>query len=529
MLEDKISSYTRILFWIVGLLLLLPWLIVQYNTAINPDTSWLTMCAARIMDGGNMLNDCMDSNPPLSILIYTPFVWLSRITAIPVYHILFSLTFALALLSTGTTRYLLGFIKPLTPAEKDIFTLSFLYIITVIPSILFTERDHFLAMAIIPLFLSQIAITYRHDLPRPLLLGTLIICGPFLLLKPHFGLIPAFLLIHRMIYQKRIWIMRDMDFIVLFLITLGYIAIAQVYFKDFVTIILPDILDLYLPFHKTAETWEKAIPCLEILALVAAALMIVKKENRAFYNLIWGCAALCLCAFIIQMKGLSYQLLPFYAFIFPISALLLFNLIKRGLSVTSDSLAIKLLPMIFSILICSVSYIAADTLNPLYPTHKQYMNNPIENYLDEHCRDTQCPFYITHKTMGIINQLGFYSKHVYATRFPGTCWSLPGTLLKKSEKEKDEIIKRYAIYTAQDVERFSPPLLFLYTPDENNPVDYAPLADILFEQPELAAIMSGYKKIDTLKVDSAYFYKHNKNGSPYVLTWDVYKRIVPNQ
>ena len=60
--EKTISSFP---FWLLSFVLLLPWIYVQHQTSINSDVAWLSICADRFLNGGSMLRDCYDTNPPL--------------------------------------------------------------------------------------------------------------------------------------------------------------------------------------------------------------------------------------------------------------------------------------------------------------------------------------------------------------------------------------------------------------------------------------------------------------------------------
>lgn len=529
--KNLISPLNNLAFWIFASLFLIPWVYIQQQTGINGDTAWLSLCAGRIMDGGSMLSDCFDTNPPLNILIYTPFVWISRLLNIPVYISLFWITFAFTIFSTVLTRVLLHPFKMLSKQDKDILTLAFLCTITIVPAIYFTERDHFLAAIILPFILAQITITHNYNTPatpKIFLYITLIIGSVLLLLKPHFGLVPAFLLLHRMIYQKRLWVIKDIDFIILSAITICYIAITMFFYQGFVNIVLPDIIKLYVSYNNINEAYIKSLPYVALLVLSFVSLLLLKKENKSFYGLLWICSVLCLAAYLIQAKGINYHRLPLYALLFPMIATLSYNFIKNLLPISNHKNSINIVLTFYIVAIFLAAY-SFYPLRPIYPTHEEYIDNPIMEYIDKHCDQDPCSYYIAYKNMGIVNQVAFYSDNVYATRFP-VYWALAGIISRGyikdlSDDERHEIKERHVNYAVEDIERFSPSLILLYKHDEADPTDSAPYINTILDHPKIIKAMSSYKKIDNFSVDRAYFYKAGANSAPHKLNWDVYKKI----
>src|SRR5690606_32184496 len=119
---------------------------------------------------------------------------------------------------------------------------------TVLSSVYFGERDQILGIALFPFVMIQLGLTFSWPRPRPAVFWSVVIFGAVLiLLKPHFGLLPTILLLHRAILQRRLALWKDPDFIALVTATSCYILFLLVFFSDYLTIILPDVLRLYLP------------------------------------------------------------------------------------------------------------------------------------------------------------------------------------------------------------------------------------------------------------------------------------------
>lgn len=458
-------------YWGGATFLLLPWVYIQSQMSVNSDVAWLSICAERLLNGGTLTHSCYDTNPPLSILIYAPFIWLSKLTAIPSYHLIFWLTLGLIGYAAAATYRL---------SQNKTLTIAFLASITIIPSLYYAERDHFIAIILLPFILMQLSITKKEGISAFWTYSILILGSIALLLKPHFGLIPAFMFLHRMRYQRKIWIIKDIDFIILSCSCIFYLTAIFLFYSDFITQILPDVIDFYLGYNNPGAIIAKLkiYGTLWVLACVGCALL---TKNHHVKILIL-CAGLCLLVFTIQMKGFTYHLLPFYALFFPI----LFASIP------------KMYPAIILIAVFAFSYLFSP-LRPGYPTHADYKHNEITRYLEAHCT-APCRYYMLHENMDIISQIAYYSGHTYATRFPAF-WFQP----QITEAAKP----RFSRMIAQDINIHKPSLLFI--PEGSNFFDFY-------------ALSLDFTKSDQLTVDRAFFYKDTKYDFPYELTWDVYTK-----
>ncbi len=466
-------------YWGATTLLLLPWLVIQSQMSVNSDVAWLSICADRLLNGNTLTDGCYDTNPPLSILVYAPFIWLSQITSVASHHLIFWLTLIPIVFATYATQAL---------SHNKTLAAAFLISVTIIPSLYYAERDHFIAILLMPFILLQLSLTKGETISSVIKYGILIFGSLALLLKPHFGLIPIFMLIHRMRYKRTFWVIKDIDFIILAITSISYLAIIYIFYNDFLTQILPDVLEFYLGYNNVEGTIAKLKIYGTLWALLCIACTCLSKNYQL--KLLTLCAGLCLLVFTIQMKGFTYHLLPFFALIFPV----IFSSIP------------KVKPIILLITIIAFSYIYSP-LRPGYPTHQNYQNNEITSYINEHCSQP-CSFYMMHQNMDIVSQIAFYSGHTYATRFPAF-WFQP--------RINQEGKIRFSKYIAEDIQRFRPSLIFIPKADKN-PLDFYAVSE------EFKMAFEPYKKVDELTVDRAFFYKDTKFDFSYKLTWDVYKK-----
>jgi len=512
------GASSTIWFWLFTIILLTPWIYVQSQTSVNSDVAWLSICAERILNGGTFVADCFDTNPPLSTLIYIPFIWFSELSGIDTHHVIFWMSLGFICLGTTLTYKLLRLFPFLNENERLTLCVAYLFTITIIPTIYYAERDHYLAIMLMPLILLQMALTWKLKPHFLLTLITLVLGGVTLLLKPHYGLIPLVMLLHRIKVQKRIWGVLHVDTLILGALTGLYVVSVITFFPDFVSIMLPDITQTYIGYNDFQGTYQSALPYGVLIIVLGILSLRTSKEFGAFIKTLWFCSLISLILYLIQMKGFTYQRLPIYTLLFPtLSVLLLHPLILVAKKPDNKSFAVF---MLFAI--ASISYIASP-LRPSYATHDTYLDNDVTRYIDKHC-SKPCAFYMTHNNMDIISQLGFYSQHTYATRFP-SFWFMTSHARLSEEDATAKTIK-FGNYIAEDIQRYQPSLLFILakTEDQGEFNETENVMSIFEISDKFKDAVAPYKKIDRLTIDRAYFYKDTPYDFPYEMAWDVYKK-----
>lgn len=449
-----------------------------------------------------MSEGCYDTNPPLSILLYVPYIWISNITSIEAYNVLFWLTLAPIIFATIAVKKILAcFIEK---QHSHILSISFLCSVTIVPSLYFVERDHFIAMFIFPLICVQYCITQKIKVPAIWKYSILILAAITLLLKPHQGLIPLFMLLHRMYVQKKLWIIQDIDFIILAATSILYVLVVFIFYNDFVTEMLPYIVDFYLPYINFVDVFKK----LEVffpLWMIATALALITYPNEKFLKILCVTSGICLFVFTLLAKGFFYQLLPFITIFWILGTYL-------------TTITLKTNNILIVILIFGLSYLFAP-LRPHFPTHEEYKNNVITKYIKQNCAEP-CSFLFLHTNMDIVNQISFYNKdtHVNASRFPAFWFqpALEGFVSVDKDINLADAKAHFSSLIAQDIKKMNPSLLVIPNSKHEDPN----FITFYSTSPEFRKAIAPYKKIDTLTVDRTIF----GYDEPYELTWDIYKK-----
>lgn len=522
---SRLSASWVFLYWVFALLCLLPWIIVQSQTAVNSDVAWLSVCAERILAGGSMSQDCYDNNPPLSIVIYMLPVGLSQLLDIPSYHLIFWITFALALAASYACYRFLVILEWADQHEALLYAFAFLASVTIIPALSYAEREQFIAFGMLPFALCQISITKGKPLPKILMFSTLIFGAIALLIKPFFGLLSVFLLLHRA-YLRKSWtgifrIVLDPDFTTLSIITVIYLTIVTLFFWDFVLNILPNSYDLYFGYNNLAALMPKAkIFLLFIIVNFIVFFFTVGRTNVEFMILLSGGAILCVFVYIIQMKGFGYHILPVYPFL---SMAILLNCVSVTWGLTDDKRARRYMSRLLIILVFMCVY-AYTPPNEKYPQHQDYQDNVVTHYLEKYCAKP-CVYFISNENMGIVSEVAFYNKSIYASRFP-TYWFSPMIeqriehFANEAEKSKAIELKKYfSEMVASDFERYNPSVLLVQY-DKDTKEEY-PMSSFLNSE-RYANFIQKYQKVDRMSFDRANFYPKTKYDFRYIQTFDIY-------
>lgn len=496
------------------------WAFFQSQQSVNPDNAYLTHAAMRLLSGERMSQGFYDVNPPLSFLVYLPAAFLIHI-GIPLYYAIFGYSCVLVTLSSLALFFILKSVSTFSSAEKRVTLCLFLLAATIATMNFFGERDHYIALAITPLFFLQLAITNKDNVPSFLKWSILVIAGIFIFLKPHYGLIPAIMFLHRAVKQKRFSVIVDCDFIALIIAALMHVGILCVFFPDFINIILPDAVAMYavLPesfVNKAAFEYGFSL-CLMILI---SCLFFNKPYRNAIACFIISTA--CLAIFYMMQKGFLYQLIPFMVF-FSIGLGLLLN------KILSEFIFKRLSPD-FAILVVFLFFIAGyyAALSPKHAflTHEQYKNNLLTKMITE-CGGKNCSFFMFNDRIDMIHELSVYSGQPLASRFP-TFFFLPFILDANPSSLPADIrpafVGKYTNMVADDFEKYKPAILLIgrFALEENKEYFDFP---VYFKEKNgrFNDIFSHYIHTGTTEIDQNAY-----TGGIFISTkkvvFDIYKR-----
>ena len=126
----------------------LPW---QMRWGTIPDTSWLIHTCERILAGDRLYVDIIETNPPFSIWLYMPVVWLAAWTGIPAEALAHAYAYLSVLLGLGFAAFILS--RARFSENSGLLTLSplILALFVIFPGSALTECEHMGTALLLPL------------------------------------------------------------------------------------------------------------------------------------------------------------------------------------------------------------------------------------------------------------------------------------------------------------------------------------------------------------------------------------------
>lgn len=158
---------------------------------IDADVSWLITVCERVLSGSRLYVDIVEVNPPASVWLYLPLVWLARAISVRPEALLAG---AFVAAGAASTLWTVKLASKLDNAPRPAFLASGAAFVTlVLPMALFAQREHMALLLALPA-LTGLALIAEGKLLRlgsSLLTG--LATGAMVAIKPHFALaiVPA--------------------------------------------------------------------------------------------------------------------------------------------------------------------------------------------------------------------------------------------------------------------------------------------------------------------------------------------------
>jgi hypothetical protein len=486
----------------------------EWQASLDENVSWLLIGAQRLLHGGTMLRTVYDPNPPLNILIYAPAVIISGVLHLPLWRGLFLYMAGLTASGTVLVWRLAGLIPGLDSARRQVLTASFLVSVTILYHLIWGEREQFIYLFLFPLAMVQGLMTAQIPVPRSLKYATLIPGAVAAMIKPHYLLIPAVMLAHRA-WKRRSLLSpaRDPDFVLLALAGLSYLAGIFMFFPDYAFTMMPEVVRFYILRRHTKEAILSTFPFDEmaIMLLLCSTLLGLGREAQGRILIPLGLSVLCLVAFVAQMKGLPYQLVPAAGFLAVTIAIVFQELASCLVQSRAGAL-----PGIAAVI--AFAY-ALSIFPPTYPSNNTYAELPFPQYVREHAK--KGAFYVYMDNMGMVPETSLYTGLTSASRFP-SLWFLPALL----ERDDKAVFNLYAGYIAEDFARWQPSVLLIqrkgYIHERGkNDFDFM---TYFGKNPALGAELKHYKSLETQSFTTADYFGGNPLGMSDNVIFDVYVR-----
>ncbi len=503
---------------------LLPWAVSVLRTPLHSDLVWLYEGFVRLASGQHMADSIFEPNPPLSLFTYALPFYLTALTGLPSWVTIFVYVMGMLVLGACVVRYAVARIAVTDSYTPWLVMAAYVISQSVMTTTIYGERDHLIGIVLLPFVLLQYLLNRDISVPKKLQWPVFLIGAVFILLKPHHGLIPFFMIVWRMMQKKNLRFMRDADFQALTIAVLAYGALLCFGFADYRQIIFPDVVRFYLSNVSPdiiKHTAMLLIPGFVVLAL--SHVLRYRIHHGALVSFLALCAILSLIPYYVQGKGFFYHLFPAFAFFSPAFFLLLTGLLEREAKNIRAAFLLSLTALI------GISY-AIFPLNMALPTYRDYQDKPLTKAIVENCEGAQdCRFFMFNDTMGIIHETAYVTGYTHASRFP-SFWFLP----KMIEMEQgmsgsaDTARLAYAARVAEDLARYQPQTLVIgrFPVKGKEFFDFAAwwaVSDMF------RAEWEKYEHTGTLDIAYSDYYFGTTAANDKAITYDIYRRRGVNQ
>lgn len=499
-------------FWTMVAYALFTWFSIQIHTSITADTLWLCDAASRLLAGQTMAAAYYDPNPPLSVMLYVPPVLASMTGLITIHDAVFVYTLLILALSALLTYNILKVIPGIELTTAVSATVALVMANTILSSLSFTERDQILGMMLLPFVLTQTGITKKWPLPPVIKHTTLILGAALILLKPHHGLIPTLIILHRAMAEKRLSVWRDPDFMYLASAVVGYAAILFFYFSDYLNIILPDVTDLYLMNFSEFALIKGVFCALLCITGLLIAFIINNKLWLTYY--FFAAAMISIIPFIVQMRGYEYHLMPATTFFWCAVAVM-----------SKDSLQKFMAPQLslfLTTLLMTVTAFSLTTVRIYFPTHEQYKELPLAKFLED-C-ESPCPVFVLNNHIEITHQTALYSDKPWASRFP-SFWFIPGIFDtdKTTPAELARYREKYGRMVAEDLALYKPQrvLIGTFKLKDGSMFDFI---DFFGAEEPFRKEWARYRRNGEFTMDQRVYFPRTSLDKPHPMTYLVFER-----
>jgi hypothetical protein len=289
---------------------------IQACSNTSTDVSWLTTLCEKTLDGERPYVDFIESNPPAAFLIYMPGVLAARLFGLrPEFTVALS-GFLLIGASLALSATILARTEAATKLNGAGVAIA-VFVLAILPARVFDQREHFAAVAGLPLLAAIVVRATPARTTRTLQILAGLGGAAMASIKPHFALIVFAALPY---LAWRIGFRRALGAVELWAglaFAVAYALVSMLVFPEYFERVVPLALAAYAPVR---EPFLAMLGGEGFIAWLLPAIYLVVLFRGDLARPIVAVPALgslgAIGAFLIQGKGWPYQSYPALALIF---------------------------------------------------------------------------------------------------------------------------------------------------------------------------------------------------------------------
>ena len=283
-----------------------------------PDQTWLLFAAGRMLDGGRIgFEDIAEENPPLIIWLSAIPVAIGRALDIPLPAALQGGVTALVAFSVIWSAILLR--RESAADSKRFagwFALAQLFTTAVHPWLHYAQREHIMLLLVLPYLVMAAGRIEEQTPPTGEAVVAGLCAGVGVLLKPHQVLVLFAVEGLLLVRSRRFRSMYRPEMATMLATGLGYVGAIWLWTPDYLLKLLPLAFNTYYSYHR-AELSELISPMRGlkmVLVVLLWAILYRRLAHRALATVLLLAGIGATLAYVIQLKGFEYQIVPAIAF-----------------------------------------------------------------------------------------------------------------------------------------------------------------------------------------------------------------------
>jgi hypothetical protein len=273
---------------------------------LDCDVSWLITVNEKVLSGQRLYVDIIEPNPPASVWLYTPEVWLAQQLAVRPEAMVATAFLAAALVTCAAVAKISARLAAPPPRATLLAATSF--VTMVLPVGTFAQREHAALLLALPVLTGVAVLAERRALPRSWRLALGVAAGLVIVIKPHFALaiVPAAAFA---LWRSRRFAPLVAPAIAAACTVAAYGAALFVFARAYLDLV-PMLTEVYLPLR---EQWLTVLagPVIVVPVTTGALVWALRPARLPALPimLLIGSAGFA-CAGLVQMKGYLNHALP---------------------------------------------------------------------------------------------------------------------------------------------------------------------------------------------------------------------------
>jgi hypothetical protein len=303
---------------------------VQFSSGMGHDLSWLLFVSGRLVDGADIYGrDLFEWNQPMILWVLAPPVMISDRFDLSIFtcaRLYIALLGSIGLLISGAiARYSLAEERPVV---RRYLLAVMAYGLFILPGHSFGQREHLIAILLMPELLLLSAHAGNWAVPRRWVALAGIAAGLAISIKPQYGMLVIVWEIYLVLRHRHVLFFVRRDLVMLVLVCLAYVTAVLVLAPGYLGHVVPLAVDAYWVYQSPLEQIVKVEHCVMLAASLLVLPLVWGRRDLREYALVLLLAAAGFYAIaLLQGTGWKYHFLPFQITLLTLAMLPLLRLV----------------------------------------------------------------------------------------------------------------------------------------------------------------------------------------------------------